>query len=187
MVEKKKKIEAIELLSSQVPWTYRLPRAMGDHISDLALLCSERWLGIEHIDLMLEVLKDQLELDSNGTRASIQGVQFMWKLIETYRYSRNTYAEAQSCKFLRECAANLKTAKVSVIGTVIAVMIGRDDVLLPRGEEIRANHWCAVAINTDQLTIQYGDPMGKLPPSELLDVIHWWLDLSFSTTLSLGE
>ena len=99
VTKKKKQFEAIELLS-QVPWTYRLPRAMGDRISDLALLCSERWLGIEHINLMLEVLKDQLELDSNGTQASIQGVLFMWKLIETYRYSRDNYAEAQSCKFI---------------------------------------------------------------------------------------
>lgn len=183
-LRRKKQFEAIELLS-QVPWTYRLPRTMGDHISDLALLCSERWLGIEHIDSMLEVLKYRLQLDGNGTQASVQGVRFMWKLIETYRHSRDKYAEAQSCKFLRDCADNLKTGKVSVIGTAVSVMIGGDGVLLPRGEEIRANHWCAVVINTERLTIQYGDPMGKAPPSELLDVIHWWLGLSFSTTFSL--
>lgn len=181
-LKRKKHFEAIGLLS-QVPWTYRLPRTMGFRFSDLALLCSERWLGAEHINSMLEVLKDQL--DNDGVQASIQGVQFMWKLIATYRYSRDKYAEAQSCQFIRECADKLKTTDVSVFGTAVAVLISRDDVLLPRGEEIRANHWCAVVINTDQLTIQYGDPMGKSPPSELLDVIHWWLGLSFNATFSL--
>jgi hypothetical protein len=180
-LRKKKHFEAIGMLS-QVPWTYQLPRAMGSHVSDLTFLCSERWLKSIHIDSMLEVLKDQLE--SNEIQASIQGVQFMWKLIETYRYSRDTYAEAQSCRFIRECADKLRTTDVSVLGTAVAVIIGGDDALLPRGE-VRANHWCAVVINTDQLTIQYGDPMGKAPPSELLDVIRWWLGLSFNTTFSL--
>jgi Ulp1 protease family, C-terminal catalytic domain len=182
-LRKKKHYEAIELLS-QVPWTYQLPRTMGYYVSDLAPLCSERWLGGEHIDSMLEVLKDHL--DSEGMiQTSIQGIQFMWKLIEIYRYSHDKHAEAQNCKFIQEFADKLKTAKVSIFGTAIAVTIGRDDVLLPKGDEVRANHWCAVVINTKQLTIQYGDPMGKAPPSELLDVIHWWLGLSFSTTFSL--
>ena len=156
---------------------------MGYCVSDLASLCLERWLGGKHVDSMLEVLKDQL--DSKAIQASIQGVQFMWKLIEIYHYSCNTYAKAQSYKFIWEFADKLKTAKDSIFGTAVAVVIGRDDVLLPKGEEVRANHWCAVVINADQLTIQYSDPMGKAPPSELLNVIHWWLSLSFSTTFSL--
>jgi hypothetical protein len=182
-LKRKKHYEAIGLLS-QVPWTYQLPRTMGYRVSDLAPLCSEKWLGGEQVDSMLEVLEDRL--DSEGIQSSIiQGVQFMWKLIEIYRYSRNKYAESQNCKFVREFADKLKTAKVSAFGTVVAVRIGGDDVLLPKGEELRANHWCAVVINVDQLTIQYGDPMGLAPPSELLDVIRWWLSLSFSTTFSL--
>lgn len=181
-LRKKKHFEAIGLLG-QFPWTYQLPRAMGDHVSDLALLCSERWLKDVHIDSMLEVLKDQLE--SGGIQASIQGVQFMWKLILTYRHSRDEYAEAPSCRFIRECADKLKTTKGLVFGTAVGVLVGGDDVLLPRGDDDRSNHWCAVVINPDQLTIQYGDPMGNAPPSELLDVIHWWLGLSFNTTFSL--
>lgn len=73
--------------------------------------------------------------------------------------------------------------EVSVFGTAVGVMIGGDDVQLPRGEEVRANHWCAVVINMDQLTIQYCDPMGNAPPAELLKIIHWWLHLSFSGTI----
>ena len=183
-LKRKKHHDAIGLLS-QLPWTYQLPRTMGYRVSDLVPLCSERWLGGEHVDSMLEVLKDNLESKGPGIHVSIQGIQFMWKLIEIYRYSRDKYAEAQNCNFVRDFADKLKMAKVSVFGTAVAVQIGGDDVLLPKGEEIRANHWCAVVINTDRLTIQYGDPMGKAPPSELLDVIRWWLGLSFSMTFSL--
>jgi hypothetical protein len=184
-LRRKKHYEAIGLLS-QIPWTYQLPKTMGYRVSDLAPLCSEKWLGGEQVDSMLEVLKDHL--DSEGQiQSTIQGVQFMWKLIEVYRYSRNNYAEAQNCKFVREFADKLKTTKILVFGTAVAVRIGGDDgtVLLPKGEELRANHWCAVIINIDRLTIQYGDPMGMAPPSELLDVIRWWLGLSFTMTFSL--
>ena len=182
-LKRKKHYNAIGLLS-QLPWTYQLPRTMGYCVSDLAPLYLERWLGGEHVDSMLEVLKDNLESKGPGIHASIQGIQFMWKLIEIYCYSHNKYAKTQNCKFVRDFADKLKMAKVSVFSTAVAVQIGGDDVLLPKGEEIRANHWCAVVINMNWLTIQYGDPMGKAPPSELLDIIHWWLGLSFSTTFS---
>ncbi|KAF8803038.1 hypothetical protein BYT27DRAFT_7022400, partial [Phlegmacium glaucopus] len=42
------------------------------------------------------------------------------------------------------------------------------------------NHWCALIINGSGQTIHYGDPMGYLLPLELLEVLDWWIGLSFA-------
>jgi hypothetical protein len=58
-LKRRKQHKAIKLLT-ELPWKYQIPKTMGDHISDLALFGSEKWLKGSQVDTMLEILRDHL-------------------------------------------------------------------------------------------------------------------------------
>ncbi|KIM35344.1 hypothetical protein M413DRAFT_39984, partial [Hebeloma cylindrosporum] len=176
--------EAIKLLT-ELPWKYRIPKTMGDHISDLALFCSEKWLRISQVDTMLEILRDQMR--SKNMPAMVKNVDFLQKLIKVYRHTRNSYADDASTAFIRGLTEKLKTGEVSVVGLAVPVRYTGSETQLPFDEDIISNHWCSFIIDTNERTIHYGDSLGPPPPPELLDVLNWWLGLSFPTPFSLVE
>ena len=181
-LKRRKEHEAIRLLT-ELPWKYQMPKSMGDHIADLAVLCSERWLGIAQVDTMLETLNDHL--DSKRIPGTVKDVNFLRKLINIYRHSPDTYAYNATAEFIRKFAEKLKTGEVSVVGMAVAVHYKGNTTELPIGTEVISNHWCSLIINTNDRTLHYGDSLGPAPPHELLDVLNWWLGLSFPTPFSV--
>ena len=179
----RKQYEAIKLLT-ELPWKYQIPKTMGDHISDLALFCSEKWLTGSQVDTMLEILRDNL-----GTKripgVAVKDINFVQKLIKIYRHTRDTYTDDHSATFIRGFADRLKTGEVTVVGMAIAVRYTGSETQLPSGKDIISNHWCSFIIDTNGRTIHYGDSLGAAPPSELLDVLNWWLGLLFPMPFSL--
>ena len=180
-LKQRKSQEVIDILR-ELPWKYRTPDKELDNaldISDLALFCSEEWLGSAQMDAMSAVLNDQLS--SIQVQASVQPNNFFQKLLATYRFSHEKYfTELSTYYFLRKIADNLKSGALSVLSTAIAVRLTQNGVILPEGQQSPSNHWCALIIDVNQHTLHYGDPMGSPPPAELVDVMSWWLGLSFT-------
>ena len=169
----------------QLPWNYQPPDKELKNaldISDLALFCSERWLGSAQMDTMSAVLNDRLV--SHQIQVSVQPNNFFQKLLATYRFYRDTYPTDKSNKFIWEFADNLKNGTTSVACTAVAVRLTQNGVILPEGLETPSNHWCALIINISEHTLHYGDPMGSPPPAELVGIMTWWLGLSFSDTFT---
>ena len=186
-LKQKKNHDAINALR-QVPWNYQTPDKELKNaldISDLALFCSERWLGTAQMDAMSAVLSDQLA--SRQIQASVQPNNFFQKLLATYRFSRDMYSTDKSNNFIQELADNLKSGMVPVACTAVAVHLTQNGVILPEGLETPSNHWCAFIIDINQHTLHYGDPMGDPPPAELVDVMTWWLGLSFSDIFTFQD
>ena len=181
-LKRRKQHEAISLLT-ELPWKYQIPKTMGDHISDLALFCSEEWLKAPQVDTMLEILRDHLR--SERIQGAVKNVSFLQKLVKIYRHTCNTYANDDSAAFIRDFMEKLKTGDVSVVGLAVAVRYTGGETQLPFGEDIISNHWCSFVIDINKHTIHYGDSLGTAPPPELLEVLNWWLGLSFPTPFSL--
>jgi len=180
-LKQRKNHEALNTLR-QVPWNYHTPDTELKNaldISDLALLCSERWLGTAQMDTMSVVLNDRLA--SCQIQVSVQPNNFFQKLLALYRLARDTYSTDKPTNFIRKLADNLKSGTVPFACTAVAVRLTENEVVLPDGQEKPSNHrdWCALIINVNQRTLHYGDPMGSPPPAELVAVMAWWLNLSF--------
>lgn len=178
----RKQHEAIKLLT-EPPWKYQIPKTMGSHISDLALFCSETWLEGSQVDTMLEILRDHLR--SEKIQGAVKDVSLLQKLIKIYRHTRNTYSDDNTTAFIWEFMEKLKTGKVSVVGLAVAVHYTGSEAQLPFGQDIISNHWCSFILDINECTIHYGDSLGTAPPPELIDVLNWWLGLSFPTPFSL--
>lgn len=174
--------EAINLLT-QLPWAQKMPKRMADEVADLALLCSERWLRTPQLDILSTILNDQLS--SAQLPEAIQPTSLIQKLIDVYRHTRNDYYTDKSIGFVRDLAEKMTTGEVPIIGTPVAVCLADDGVVLPNARaEVISNHWCAFVINSQQHTWFYGDPLGHPPPSELVEILGWWLELSFGTAFT---
>ena len=152
---------------------------------NLALFCSERWLGTAQLDAMSAVLNDQLV--SRQIQASVQPNNFFQKLLATYRFSCEMYSTDKSNNFIQELTNDLKSGTVPTTCTPIAVRLMQYGVILPEGLETPSNHWCALIIDINQRTLHYGDPMGSPPPAELVDVMTWWLGQSFSDVFTFQD
>ena len=87
--------------------------------------------------------------------------------------------------FIMELAKDMKSSTVPIICTAVAVCLTGNGVILPEGQETPSNHWCALIINTTQHTLHYRDPMGSPPPAELVNIMAWWLGLSFVESFKL--
>lgn len=161
----KKSQETIDILR-EVPWKYQTPDKELSNtldISDLALFCSEKWLGNAQMDAMSAVLNDRLI--SSQIEASVQPNNFFQKLHTAYCFSRDTYSTEISTRFLRKIADDLKSGAVPNTCTALAVCFTQNGVILPEGQQSPSNHWCALIIDINQCTLHYGDPMGRPPAS----------------------
>ena len=183
-LKRRKEHEAIKLLT-ELPWKYQMPRSMGDHLSDLAVLCSEKWLRVAQVDTMLNTLNDHL--DSKGIPGTVKDVNFLQKIINIYRHSPDTYSNNTTAAYIRNFSEKLKTGEILVVSMVIAVHYKGNKTELPVGTDLISNHWCSLIIDTSQRTIHYGDSLGPAPPPELLDVLNWWLEPSFPTPFSVVD
>ena len=156
-----------------IPWSFELPREFGDGkaISSLTHLFSDDWLSDGTMDLMLAVVRDELQ-KAEMTVAVVLSC-FGQKLITTYRYNQDTYLSSRSCRYLRDIGDQLKDAKISAVCFAFGVCVSSKGVSIPIGEG--CNHWVAVILDVRTRTIWYGDPMKQDPPSELVNVMNWWL------------
>lgn len=175
----KKNHGAITALT-EVPWTYNVVKAVSasEGMADLAGLCSTKWLSGSQMDTMLLVLDNKLQ--DVGVVAGFNPTHVIPILTAIYRHSRDSYTTSAAPAFLREILNRLASTDHdgNFLSTAVAVHIGEHGSLLPNNENI-SNHWSALIIDTTHRTIRYGDSMGHGPPTELYDVLSWWLQHAF--------
>ncbi|KAF8958078.1 hypothetical protein BDZ97DRAFT_1923979 [Flammula alnicola] len=176
-----KSMGAVNMLT-EVPWMYRMPIEFGDSVTDLIPLCSEKWLGVAQLDLMVAGLNDKAQ--KARIHALVQPNHFNQKLIACYRHERDTYLEARSTTFIRKLAEQLVEGSVMLLGMAVAVCITSEGIMLPNHENI-SNHWCGLIIDIHKHTLRYGDPLGHQPPVELIEIVRWWLHFSFPEPFSV--
>lgn len=161
---------------THIPWKYDLPRALGGSIGIqfLAGFCSTDWLSSLHIDQMSAVLDCQLGKESPGKRS----VTTVWSdaLRGIYRSGQDVYLSSSSGQYLRHLGEEIKGGHIHHMATIVSVYLAGDQALLPNISQPRGNHWVAVVLDFDNGVVRYGDPAGGEAPSELLEMIVWWLE-----------
>jgi len=159
-----------------IPWLFELPREFGDgkKTSSLARLFSEDWLSGGNMDLMLAIMRDKVH--KVGMTVAVVLNCIGQKLISTYWYEQDMYLTSRTCKPLHDIGDQLKEMKISAVCFAIGVSVSSRGVNLPLDGD--CNHWVAVILDIRSHTIWYGDPMKQDPPSELVNVMTWWLGLA---------
>ena len=96
-IQSKGELQALTLFK-QLPWTGTLGQHMT--IEDLALLCSEKWLSSNYMDLFATVLNDELRL-AGILSASVIPTNFLEKIIRLYRYLQKKCPDEKSVAHIR--------------------------------------------------------------------------------------
>ena len=169
----KGEVRALKYLE-QLPWkdTVELWRRHYS-VKDLAPLCSEKWPTSQHVDLFGQVLQDQLH-SAGINSAFILKTTFLDKLLTTYRYDAMTYLEEWSTSHIQKLGEALVNVTYAKIAMSVSVRIKAGRTALPTNSE-PGNHWVTVILNVETLSILYGDSYRLPPPTELHDMLQWWL------------
>ncbi|XP_006456240.1 hypothetical protein AGABI2DRAFT_146132 [Agaricus bisporus var. bisporus H97] len=70
----------------------------------------------------------------------------------------------------------IKGGRIQYMATIMSVYLaGNQTAVLPNTSQPRGNHWVAVVLDLEHGVVRYGDPTGAAAPSELLEMIMWWL------------
>lgn len=175
----------VELLKT-IPWSATLPRRMGPQGSEsirlLADYCSTTWLSSTHMDQLSTILEYTFK------RADISAIApdttFLKGIITAYHYNKNGYSTQTSTSEAR-CIGSLLTSNTCLqISVNISIRLEDNVAYLPHGD-YKGNHWVAMIINVENITLHYADPWGAPPPDELLEIVNWWLGIHLSARFTL--
>lgn len=172
-----KKLHSMITFLATVPWDYKLPKDIFADITDLTSLCSEQWLSSSHANMMAAVGNKSL-VDHQVSNKIAASTEFVQKLIQTYRFKRDTYLD-DSKNFIHRLSNMLKEDTIQTVGMAVAVRLRSGTVELPTDNQ-PSNHWVSVVVERDTFTIHYGDSLGREPPDELLKIMEWWLGTIFN-------
>jgi hypothetical protein len=173
-IRSKGEIRALKYLE-QLPWkdTVELQKSHYS-VKDLAPLCSEKWLSSQHMDLFGHVLRDQLH-SAKINSAFILETATLDKLLTIYRYDSMTYLEERSTSYLRKLGEALADGTYAKIAMSVSVRVSEAGyTTLPTNSE-PGNHWTTVVLDVKTSLILYGDSCRHPPPTELHDMLRWWL------------
>ena len=85
-----------------------------------------------------------------------------------------TYLEARSASHIRKLGEALANGTYKKIAMSILVQIEEGQAALPTCSE-PGNHWVTVVIDVETSSILYGDSFRLPPPTELHNMLLWWL------------
>ena len=172
-IRSKGEVRALKYLE-QLPWkdTVEL-RRRNYSVKDLAPLCSEKWLTSSHMDLFGQVLQDQMNSAGINSALILETTTFD-KLLTIYRYDAMSYLEVQSTSHIRKLGEALANATYTKTAMSVSVRIEEGQTALPTAAE-PGNHWVTVILDVETSSILYGDSYRLPPPTELCDMLLWWL------------
>jgi hypothetical protein len=85
-----------------------------------------------------------------------------------------TYFEERSTSHIQKLGEALANGTYAKITMSVSVRIEAGQTALPTNSE-PGNHWVTVILNVETLAILYGDSYRLPPPTELHDMLRWWL------------
>jgi hypothetical protein len=163
---------AVEMIKTW-PWNIPLPKTMGVDPATLQRYCSSQWLAAEHMDQMGEVLAHSI----SDVRISILPNSFSVKLLEIFRNrhtSSTAYHLSRGIQHLQSTGEAVRAGKVQKLAFSIGVQLQGTGGILPSAWS-EANHWVAVIVSIEPRVLYYGDSLALSPPTELAEMVEWWL------------
>jgi hypothetical protein len=142
-------------------------------IEDLVLLCSEKWLSSNYMDLFATVLDDDLRLAGIHS-ASVIPTNFLEKIIGLYRYSQKKYPDEKSVAHIRRLGEALANGTYKQVAMSVSIRVEEGGSALP-ADMLPGNHWATLILDIERTSLFYADSYQLPPPSELRDVLSWWL------------
>ena len=174
-IQSKGEVRALKYLE-QLPWKDTAELQKKDlSVKDLAPLCSEKWLTSGHMDLFRQVLQDQLHSAGINSALILKTTTFD-KILSLYRHDAMTYFEEQSASYIRRLGEDLANGTYTKIAASVSVRMEEGQTALPpRTTGELGNHWVTVILDVETSSILYGDSFRLPPPTELHDMLLWWL------------
>ena len=130
-----------------------------EQLFQLHTYCGRDWLSSVHINHMLDLLKNDLQITTDAS-TSIQNTYHAQQVLAAYHYGNETYLTSKSYHAIRQHAQDLATGIQDMLGTVA---------------NVNGNHWIALMIDFQQSSIYYGDSLGGTINKELQAAYNWWL------------
>jgi hypothetical protein len=130
----------------------------NDEVGYLACWLTTDWLKTTHEHQMLEILTDDLALDESSLD-TIQNTFFAFKLSRAF-YNPEAYRTAREWRWVRQLGEAFTIGQRRRFGTIA---------------NINENHWVAIAFDSGEKAIYYGDSMGGEVPKSIRDQYNWWI------------
>lgn len=171
-------VEGFTLLRT-LTWGQVLPIDMGPGGSPLSLtrFAHDTWLSEDNMDQLARVLEADFQA-SSILNTDILPFNALHKIMTIYRseVDRAAYSSLRKIPHVTTPGNAIASGSLRTLCISVPIRIGAHGVSLAEdSDERRANHWAATVIQTDPAAFWYADPMGYAPPSELIDVLTWWL------------
>lgn len=158
-IEKAKKV-CQKILA--LPWNARISGFEDqDQLFQLHTFCSRDWLSSIHINLILDLLKNDLELTAD-TLTSIQHTYHAQQVLAAYYYGNETYLASKSYRTIRTHAQELATGVQNILGTVA---------------NVDGNHWIALMVDFRKRKVYYGNSLGGTIHEGLRVAYDWWFSM----------
>ena len=125
------------------------------------------------MDLFGQVLQDQMNSAGINSALILETTTFD-KLLTIYRYDAMSYLEVQSASHIQKLGEALANATYTKTAMSVSVRIEEGQTALPTASE-PGNHWVTVILDVETSSILYGDSYRLPPPTELCDMLLWWL------------
>ena len=125
------------------------------------------------MDLFRQALQDQLHSAGIKSVLILKTTTFD-KILSLYRHDAMTYLEEQSASYIRKHGEALMNGTYTKIAASVSVQIEEGQTFLANHTE-PGNHWVTVILDVETSSILYGDSFTLPPPTELQDMLRWWL------------
>ncbi|KAJ8090938.1 hypothetical protein AAF712_014925 [Marasmius tenuissimus] len=157
-----------------IPWQYTLPPPNWGNTQDLARYLSDRWLSDVQICPMVGIVQSELSLE--GT-VRVEDVYLAHTLIAEYHEKdKEGHLKRKNITRLGEA---LKNGTATQLVFPVFVCLTPGSAVLPSRGENPGNHWVAIAIDITTHSISHGDSLRIPPPTELSDILIWWMNRLF--------
>ncbi|KAF5341815.1 hypothetical protein D9611_001843 [Ephemerocybe angulata] len=154
--------EAVLELLDQVRWEDKLNGFSRNGVAAVAALpvfASKNWLKDDHINLALDLLRDNLDEKRALNNAVLQPTWFIKIVVNAYEDVK-AYTDDKKLRWLRQLGHGM--ALKGGFSCLASIM------------NVAESHWTAVVVNPRAKTIEYGDSFGCEMPKNMMDALQWW-------------
>ncbi|KZS86416.1 hypothetical protein SISNIDRAFT_420937 [Sistotremastrum niveocremeum HHB9708] len=164
-------VDRIFMLLDSIPWAPNIDIPLPFHPKLLTKFLSRDWLEGDHINLMLDQLRESLTdrraraADLDFKIATIANTMSLVSAFENQ--DERDYMTYSGFRQLRTLGCLMVSGKCAGVGMIM---------------NINGNHWVAMVVDAHRRSIRYGDSFGHPIPDTLLETIHWWIRHHYVTT-----
>lgn len=156
-----KKTEDLEDMLSKLTWGGKLngySRNGTTSISNLPRLLMSKWQTDEQMNLMLDLLRMEVEQASEFDDVEVQSTWFFERLRQGWS-DAGGYVNAKNFEWIRRRGNEMATGQLRHLALAI---------------NLNRNHWVSVVVDVEAKEIRYGDSLGNSIPNLIKDVLAWW-------------